>query len=105
MSYTKLNLQVLWLDNSLGLAVNQKTSDGIIPLTPYYFWPVSEAWEQLRFELESKSWISEKERVTLLNNVVDIMNQWQQTRLTIESSLNFEEIDVRYITNKIVGIP
>jgi len=44
-----LKLQVLWLDSSLGLAVNQKTPTGIVPLTPYYFWPISEAWEQLRF--------------------------------------------------------
>ena len=46
-----LKLQVLWLDSSLGLAVNQKTSEESLPLTPYYFWPISEAWEQIRFEL------------------------------------------------------
>jgi hypothetical protein len=34
----KLNLQVLWLDDSLGLAVNQQTSGGIFPLTPIYFY-------------------------------------------------------------------
>ena len=55
----KLNLQVLWLDDSLGLAVNQQTSGGIFPLTPYYFWPISEAWEQIKFELDSKPWITE----------------------------------------------
>ena len=61
-----LKLQVLWLDDSLGLAVNQHTQDGILPITPYYFWPVSEAWEQIRFELDSKPWIPEEERLVLL---------------------------------------
>lgn len=79
-----LNLQVLWLDDSLGLAVNQKTTEGIVPLTPYYFWPVSEAWEQIRFELDSKPWIPEEERVMLLNLVVKAMNEWQQSRGNLE---------------------
>jgi len=75
-----LKLQVLWLDSSLGLAVNQNTLGEVIPLTSYYFWPVSEAWEQIRFELDSKPWIPEEERVQLLNLVVDVMNQWQKSR-------------------------
>ena len=75
-----LTLQVLWLDNSLGLAVNQKTTNGNLPLTPYYFWPFSEAWEQIQFELNSKPWIRNEERVRILNLVVDVMNEWQTTR-------------------------
>jgi len=81
-----LNLQVLWLDDSLGLAVNQRTPNGVLPITPYYFWPLSEAWEQIRFELDSKPWISEVERVHLLNLVVEIMNQWQQSRTRINEN-------------------
>ena len=76
-----LRLHVLWLKSSLGLAVNQQTIEGSVPLTPYYFWPVTEAWEQLRFELDSKSWILEEDRVKILNQIVDIMNDWQQARL------------------------
>ena len=83
----QLDLQVLWLDSSLGLAVNQKTSDNNIPLTPYYFWPVSEAWEQIRFELNSKPWLSESERIKLLNLVVDVMNKWQQSRTMIADEI------------------
>ena len=82
-----LELQILWLDSSLGLAVNQKTSNGNVPLTPYYFWPVSEAWEQIRFELNSKPWLSESERVKLLNLVVDVMNKWQQSRIIIANEV------------------
>jgi len=82
-----LELQILWLDSSLGLAVNQKTSEGSLPLTPYYFWPVSEAWEQIRFELNSKPWLSENERIKLLNLVVDVMNKWQQSRTIIANEV------------------
>ena len=77
-----LKLQVLWLYDSLGLAINQKTAEGLLPLTPYYFWPISEAWEQIRFELDSKPWVSEDERVMLLNSVVEVMTQWQNARST-----------------------
>ena len=75
-----LKLQVLWLDDSLGLAINQKTPEGLLPLTPYYFWPVSEAWEQIRFELDSKPWIPKEDRIRLLNSVVKAMNEWQDSR-------------------------
>ena len=77
-------LQVLWLDNSLGLSINQETKNGNIPLTPYYFWPVSEAWEQIKIELESKPWISVKERIELLNLIVEVMNKWQTNRTNFQ---------------------
>ena len=80
-----LKLQVLWLNSSLGLAVNQETTEGTVPLTPYYFWPISEAGEQIRFELDSRLWITKEERIKLLNLVVDIMNQWQQNQTTSNS--------------------
>ena len=87
----KLNLQVLWLDDSLGLAVNQQTSSDMFPLTPYYFWPISEAWEQIKFELDSKPWIIEEERIKLLNSVVKVMNEWQQSRNNSNSGINRKE--------------
>jgi len=77
---SKLTLQVLWFKNSLGLAVNQKTSSGLFPITAYYFWPINEAWEQLQIELKSKPWIEEGEQIKLLNLAVEVINQWQQTQ-------------------------
>jgi 30S ribosomal protein 3 len=100
-----LKLQVLWLDSSLGLAVNQKTPTGIVPLTPYYFWPISEAWEQLRFELDAKPWFTENERVALLNSIVDIMNQWQQARTDSADGTTLQrEILVSNDIN-VIGLP
>jgi len=76
----KLKLQILWLNDSLGFCINYKTPGSLLPLTSYYFWPVNEAWEQLKVELDSKVWIKEEEQVKILNLVVDTMNSWQQSR-------------------------
>ena len=75
-----LNLHVLWLKDSLGFCVNYKTPKGFIPLTRYYFWPISEAWDQLKVELESKLWLPSEERIKILNLVVETMTDWQQSR-------------------------
>lgn len=75
-----LKLQVIWLEDSLGLAINQVTSKGNLPITPYFFWPVGEAWEQIRFELDSKIWIDNTERIKLLNLIVEVMNYWQEAK-------------------------
>ena len=94
----KLILQILWLNNSLGLAVNQKTPEGCFPLTSYYLWPISEAWEQLKVELDSKPWIDEAERVRVLNLVVEVMNNWQKSRLLSSHNENFgERSDIKII--------
>lgn len=75
-----LKLQVLWLNDSLGICVNYHTARGFIPLTSYYFWPVSDAWEQLKAELDSKVWIDSEERVKILNLVVETITKWQKNR-------------------------
>lgn len=102
----KLELQILWLENCLGLTINQKISKQIIPLTPYYFWPVNEAWEQIRFELDSKSWISKTEKIRILNLVVDTMNYWQENRtLLLKEFKTKTKIFPAKFSDKIVGLP
>lgn len=99
----KLELQVLWLDNSLGLAVNQKKETENFPITPYYFWPVSEAWEQIRFDLESKQWITDEERIKFLNLVVKVMNKWQKARANSTNEI-FNNTQFQDSFN-IIGLP
>ena len=78
----KLKLKVLWVENILGFGVDQLTIKQQSPLTLYYFWPRTEAWEQLKSELDSKLWLSKEEKIKILNLVADIMNHWRKHRNT-----------------------
>jgi 30S ribosomal protein 3 len=78
----QLKLKVVWLPNLLGLGIDQITFNQRHPLTAYYFWPRTEAWDQLRSELESKPWLNKKDKIELLNVAADVMNYWRQYRNT-----------------------
>lgn len=76
----KLKLQILWLDDKVGFSVNQITSQTQLPITRYYFWPVTDAWEQLKLDLGSKPWFSNADQIQLLNLVSETINVWQNSR-------------------------
>ena len=78
----QLKLKVLWLKNVLGLAIDQTVIKQSYPLTQYYFWPRTEAWDQLKLELDSKPWLSEKEKIIILNLATDIITHWRTNRNT-----------------------
>jgi len=77
---TNLELKVLWAKKFLGLSVNQVTKNKVVPLTVYYFWPKTEAWEQLKIELDSKPGITQGAKAEVLNLTSDIIKFWQKER-------------------------
>ncbi|KAL9230109.1 hypothetical protein vseg_005499 [Gypsophila vaccaria] len=76
----RIVLKFIWMEKNIGLALDQNVpGHGTIPLSPYYFWPRKDAWEELKVLLESKPWISQKQMIILLNQATDIINLWQQS--------------------------
>jgi hypothetical protein len=83
-----LNIQVLWLENSLGFAINQTTAKTKVALTPFYFWPISDVRQQIKLELKSKSWLKESERFKILNFVIETVNRWENSQASDSQAKN-----------------
>ncbi|XP_057788602.1 30S ribosomal protein 3, chloroplastic-like [Salvia miltiorrhiza] len=81
MERPRLLLKFIWMEKNIGIAIDQLIpgGHGTIPVSPYYFWPRKDAWEELKLMIETKPWISQKQKVILLNQATDIINLWQQT--------------------------
>jgi 30S ribosomal protein 3 len=92
-----LRLNIVWLNNKLGLSIDQINSKNIIPLTNYYFWPKNNAWDQINIELQAKPWIEKRERVRILNNITQTINCWKtnsKIKTITSSKLNFNEFEL-----------
>ena len=92
-----LKLKVAWFKDFLGLAIEQVNFSREYSLTPYYFWPKTEAWEQLKLELDSKLWLTSEEKIKILKTTSEVMNFWLSHRTTKDSKdlkESFQEIEV-----------
>ncbi|KAJ4843153.1 hypothetical protein Tsubulata_018580 [Turnera subulata] len=76
----RLVLKFIWMEKNIALGLDQMIPGvGTVPLSPYFFWPRKDAWEELKTTLESKPWISQKTMIIILNQATDIINLWQQS--------------------------
>lgn len=76
----RVALKFIWMEKHIGVAVDQVIPGyGPVPLSPYYWWPRTDAWEELKTKLEEKNWIPQRQAIVLLNQATDIINLWQQT--------------------------
>jgi 30S ribosomal protein 3 len=81
----QLKLKAVWGKNFLGLAIDQVNGVYDLPITTYYFWPRTEAWEQLRLELDLKPWLQKEEKIKILNSAAKLMNFCMQEYRNSES--------------------
>ena len=78
----RLRLKVAWFKNFLGLAIGQVNTSQHHFLNTYYFWTKTEAWEQLKLELNSKTWLTQEEKIRTLKITRDVMEYWLSYRNT-----------------------
>jgi len=98
----KLKLKVAWFKNVLGIAIDQASLHQQYSLTPYYFWPRTEAWEQLKLELDTKLWLTSEEKLSILKTTSDIMKYWLSYRnvKTVENlKQDFDDIKIVILHN------
>lgn len=74
----QFRLKFIWF-GSKGIAVslNQVYLNKLLPITEYFFWPRSDAWDEMRVCLKSKAWISPNDLVLILNQLTEVINFWQ----------------------------
>ena len=93
----QLKLKVAWFKNFLGLAIDQVNGENDYSLTPYYFWTRTEAWEQLKLELDSKLWLTKQEKIEILKTTGSVMNYWlshRDTKTSHDLQQEFKQINV-----------
>lgn len=75
---SNLKLKFLCSEKSIAFALDEKIGETINPITEYFFWPRTDAWEELKIELKEKKWITDNESIEVLNQITEIINFWKE---------------------------
>nr|YP_009144875.1 putative ribosomal protein 3 [Euglenaria anabaena]ABB02337.1 Ycf65 [Euglenaria anabaena]AKJ83322.1 putative ribosomal protein 3 [Euglenaria anabaena] len=75
-------LKFLWLEKSIGVALDQKVGEKTTPLNDFKFWPGEDSWNITLKYLENSVIITEAEKVRLLNTLTDVITYWQDRDLS-----------------------
>ena len=100
-SNSKFKFKILGSEKYIGIAIEQQSSNILIPITNYFFWPRNDAWEQIRLDIASKPCISNIEQFNILNNTSKILNDWNNST---NKKKFFQEAKLRYENTEYVGI-
>nr|AAP79164.1 plastid protein ycf65 [Bigelowiella natans] len=93
---TSYGLNVLWLEKHIALAVDEiYPGNKRIPLTTFHLWPQTDAWEDIKSIMESKSWIAEASTINVLNQATEIINFWQEQHSTADAREKFPDVVLR----------
>merc|ERR1711871_138379 len=90
---TTYGLNVLWLEKNIALAVDEiYPGNQRIPLTTFHLWPQTDAWEDIKSLLETKSWVQERDVINVLNQATEVINFWQEEKTTADAREKFPEL-------------
>ena len=88
-------LRFIWLRKAVAVCLDQKIAGFSNPLTVFYFWPERDAWEDIQLFLEKNRWITREESISLLNELTDVINGWQD-----KQSYSFTKKDLGKLKEK-----
>nr|YP_010152898.1 plastid-specific 30S ribosomal protein 3 [Olisthodiscus luteus]QQW50559.1 plastid-specific 30S ribosomal protein 3 [Olisthodiscus luteus] len=91
----EFQINILWSSVEIGFEIENKK----IPLSKIYFWPRYDGWKVLKYELNSKRWISQKNSVLILNEVTQIIQYWIEKR----AKLDYDDLLSNFPNIKILG--
>ena len=74
----RFGFRLVWGENSIGIAIDEIFLTTPSLITNYYYWPQTDAWEQIRLDLETKIWIPKDEQRKILNTITEILNSWKK---------------------------
>lgn len=73
----EFRLNFLWMEKNIAVGVDQVYARGnSAPLTEFFVWPRKDAWEELKVALEGRAWISDVDKIRLLNRLTEVINFW-----------------------------